>query len=295
MSVRISGASNKVVERVGVLTGDWNCRIVWGPGRNSSRLVETDRLASRLHPFGLGVASVVPDGFPAYSRILHPARGINDEQIRWADVALKSGSTMHRLAQFHAISRPPVAVSEVAVGPPEPGNLPPNLLRVLCSALAEHTSTPDSCWFCLWDGYGWLHDSGVSPMEFRPSGTVVPPASTLAGATDSVSLSPVLRAAVSSPPRVNLPYRDYLLFEGPLEAATEFGWIMPGGAFVPQSPNLIWPHDHSWCVASEIDLLSTLVAGSKALAENLSADPPLEVWRVFAGDPVSADSDDKNT
>ena len=33
MSVRMSGASNKVVERVGVLTGDWNCRIVRGPGR----------------------------------------------------------------------------------------------------------------------------------------------------------------------------------------------------------------------------------------------------------------------
>jgi RHS repeat-associated protein len=86
---------------------------------HSSRLVETDWLASRLRPFGLGVASVVPDGFPAYTRILHPARGINDEQIRWADVAVKSGSTMHRLAQFHAISRPPVAVSDVAVGPPE--------------------------------------------------------------------------------------------------------------------------------------------------------------------------------
>jgi hypothetical protein len=262
---------------------------------HSSGLVETDWVASRLRPFGLGVASVVPDGFPAYSRILHPARGINDEQIRWADVAVKSGSTMHRLAQFHAISQPPVAVSEVAVGPPEPGNLPPNLFRVLCAALAKHTSTPDSCWFCLWDGYGWLHDSGVSLMEFRPIGTFVSPTSTFAGATDSVSLSPVLRAAVSSGPRVNLPYRDYLLFEGPLEAATELGWIMPGGAFVPQSPNLIWPHDHAWCVASEIDLLCTLVAGSNALAENLSADPRLEVWRVFAGDPVSADSDGKNT
>jgi hypothetical protein len=31
ISVRMSGANNKVVERVGVLTGDWNCRIVRGP------------------------------------------------------------------------------------------------------------------------------------------------------------------------------------------------------------------------------------------------------------------------
>jgi hypothetical protein len=40
------------------------------------------------------------------------------------------------------------------------------------------------------------------------------PASTLAGATDWVRLSPVLRAAVLSAPRVHLPNRDYLLFEG---------------------------------------------------------------------------------
>jgi hypothetical protein len=79
-----------------------------------------------------------------------------------------------------------------------------------------------------------------------------------------------------------------------LEAATEFGWNMPGGAFVPQSPNLFWPNDHAWCVASEIDLFCTLVAGTNTLTENLIADPRLEVWRVLAGDPVSADSDDKN-
>src|SRR5215467_2495858 len=91
----------------------------------SSRVVEADWLALRLGPFGSGVASVVPSGFPAYSRILHPARGMNGEEIRWADVAVKSGSTMHRLVQFHAINRTPVSVSEVAVGPPESGNLPP--------------------------------------------------------------------------------------------------------------------------------------------------------------------------
>ena len=260
----------------------------------SSRLVEADWLASRLGPFGSGVASVVPNGFPAYSRILHPARGMHDEEIRWADVAVKSGKTMHRLVQFHAINRPPVTVSKVAVAPPEPGNLPSDLLRVLCTALAEHTTTPDSCWFCLWDGYGWLHHCGVSTVESRLTGTLVPPPSTVGGAKDSGFPPPVLRTAVLSAPRVILPCRDYLLFEGPLEAATELGWIMPGGGFVPQSPNLFWPHDHAWCVASEIDLFCTLVAGSNALAENLLADPRLEVWRVFAGDPVSADSDDKN-
>src|SRR5215472_19056466 len=101
----------------------------------SSRLVEAEWLVPRLATFGSGVASVVPGGFPAYSRILHPARGRNDEKIRWADVAVKSGSTMHRLVQFNAINRPPVYVSEVAAGPPESGHLPPDLLKVIRAVL----------------------------------------------------------------------------------------------------------------------------------------------------------------
>lgn len=36
-----------------------------------------------------------------------------------------------------------------------------------------------------------------------------------------------------------------------MEAAPELGWDGPGGTFFPQSPNLFWPQDHAWCVASE--------------------------------------------
>jgi hypothetical protein len=94
--------------------------------------------------------------------------------------------------------------------------------------------------------------------------------------------------------RVRLPFRDYLLFEGALDAATELGWTLAGRHFIAQSPNLFWPSDHAWCVGSEIDLFCTLVAGSAALAEKLLAEPRLEAWRVFADDPVTADSDDIN-
>jgi hypothetical protein len=167
---------------------------------------------------------------------------------------------MHRLVQFHAIHRQPAVDAEVDLSPPDPGNLPPSLLKALCEALAEHTSTAGCCYFCLWEGYGWADE---------------------------------LRAAVPETQRVRLPHRDYLLFEGPLEGAAEFGWSV-GDHLVSQSPNLFWPEDRSWCVASEIDLNCTLVGGSVALMEHLAADPRLEVWRVGAEDPVTWDSDDKN-
>ena len=260
----------------------------------SSRLFEADWLAARRAPFNsYSVASVVTGGFPAYVRIPHPAHGMHGERLRWAEVALKSDRTMHRLAQFHAINRP--SISGLDIAPPEPGNLPSDLLRVVCAALAEHTSTPGSCWFCLWNGHGFLHDTAISVIEFRPVGVFPAPSSTPDDATHSSSRSPHVPDDWLKAATVNLPARDYLLFEGPLEAASELGWKMSGGVFVPQSPNLFWPQDHAWCVASEIDLLYTLVAGSNALAESLLADPRLEVWRVFPDDPVTADSDDMNT
>jgi hypothetical protein len=255
----------------------------------SSRLSEADWLAPRRAPFdSYCVASVVPGGFAAYVRILHPARDIRGERLRWAEVAAKSGRTMHRLVQFHAINRPPDSSSEIGATFPEQGNLPSDLLRVASAALTEHTTTRDDCWFCLWNGYGWLHDTATSVIEFKPAGVSAAPVSSASG-------SPRVPADWLNAARVHLPHRDYLLFEGPLKAANELGWNMSGGGFVPQSPNLFWPDDHAWCVASEIDLFCTLVAGSNALAESLLADPYLEVWRVFQDDPVTADSDEENT
>ena len=105
--------------------------------RPSARLGEAEWVARRLAPFGSTVASVVPDRFPAYVRILHPGRSMDGSALRWSDVALKSGRMMHRLVQFHAINRSPVAVSEGAVEPPQPGNLADDLLSVMCAALAE--------------------------------------------------------------------------------------------------------------------------------------------------------------
>lgn len=272
----------------------------------SPRVAEGDWIARRLRPFASGVAAVVPDGFPAYVRILHPARGADGSFVTWAGVAEWSGRRMHRLAQFHAISRPlPSAES----GPrpwdghgPRSGELPPDLLRILCEILARHTTTPDGCWFCLWEGYGWVSGGPARVLTF--GGTAGHRAlrggclgSGLALRRRRITSPPVPPAfppEVMRGPRVRLPGRDYLLFEGPLAAATEMGWTTPRGDFFPQSPNLFWPQDHAWCVASEIDLFCTLVAGSQALAEALLSDPRLEAWEVRPEDPINADSDEIN-
>jgi hypothetical protein len=60
----------------------------------------------------------------------------------------------------------------------------------------------------------------------------------------------------------------------------------------PQSPSLLWPQDHSWCLATEIDFDSTLVAGSADLVEAVLAAPGLEAWRVQEGDDLTAFADE---
>jgi hypothetical protein len=257
----------------------------------SSRLAEAEWLRNRLRPFGSGVASIVPDGFPAYVRILHPAYDAGGELLSWAKVAATCGRTMHRLAQFHAISPPKSAVAEAGASSPEAGNLEPSLLTDLCAVLRRHTETSETCCFCLWNGYGWLDDKQHSIVVF----TKTDESSRSSSSKLPVDfLSAALRAAVLSEARVRLPARDYLLLEGPLEAAMDFGSTPAAEWFIPQSPNLFWPSDHAWCVASEIDLYCTLVAGSNELAEELLTHPRLEVWRVFADDPVHCDSDEVN-
>ena len=82
-----------------------------------------------------------------------------------------------------------------------------------------------------------------------------------------------------------------MLFTGSLEAATDLGWWPAPDWFDAQSPNLFWPADRSWCVGTEIDLDSTLVAGSTVLVEAVLADPELETWPVEPGDLLGIDGD----
>ena len=61
-----------------------------------------------------------------------------------------------------------------------------------------------------------------------------------------------------------------------------------------ESPNLIWPANHTWLVASEIDFDSTLVGGSAKLIEAIIECSELEAWHVWPTDSLAADADKIN-
>jgi hypothetical protein len=56
--------------------------------------------------------------------------------------------------------------------------------------------------------------------------------------------------------------------------------MAPGYPRRINSPNLIWPYDHAWFVATEIDLSWTGIAGISALVGELIADEVLDVEAV---------------
>jgi hypothetical protein len=242
----------------------------WSDGRVESSVrpfagVEPSRdvgaarwLVDRLHPLGRDVGSVVPPGFAAYVRLEHPVEDPADEDDE-----------------------------------PWEGGLLAADAEALAALLAGFTSTPDDCWFGLWDGYGDVTGAvAVFVATDQP-----------AGAADAESVERAQRRAedeldrrkqaiadvVGRCGRVDAPDREYLLFRGPVSAVTAASTA--GAGFGPvldvlDGPNLWWPADRAWVVASEIDLAWTYVAGPEALADTLLADPRFAASLTAPTDPI---------
>ncbi len=227
-------------------------------------------LARRLVAAGTNVVtSVVPSGFAAYARLLHPVAAVERPgatPVRWRDIARWSGLPLEGESEFHAVALPPVPV---ATPPPwrgqgpRRGSLEEADLLVLLEILRSETSTPGHCWFCLWEGY----DLAGVPLS--------------SDGADRVVADPIPEVARRMP-RVELPHRSYLLYSGPLEDAL----LVPPPPSPSQSANLFWPEDRAWCVASEIDLAWTYVGGSPALVRALADAVAPEALEVAPDAPV---------
>jgi hypothetical protein len=114
--------------------------------------------------WGTTMHGVVPRGFAAYARILHPAQR-DDKTVRWSDAAAAFGTRLHPTAQWHRIVRAsghPGQWQEVTAPDgsvfhaPEEGSLDPALVTAVARHLATATSTPDDTYVAVWEGWGGL-------------------------------------------------------------------------------------------------------------------------------------------
>lgn len=251
--------------------------------RWSRDAAQAEWIGSRLEGFGSGMAgSVVPHGFAAYARLLHPAVGEGGERIvRWRDVAEWSGLAFDRQAQFVDIAMPEHLPRTPAPweDPPAEGTLHAHDATALVELLARHTAE-QQCWFCVWEGYGDFDGAMPRIAGYLPENAE---RRTDADAVPGVKPRPPHEAEPRPDypnSRVHLPGRDYFIYTGPLRAALTF---LDSSE---QTPNLFWPQDRSWCVATEIDLDSTFLAGPDALIEDALADPALEALPATTSDSI---------
>ncbi|HLI97870.1 MAG TPA: hypothetical protein VKT72_17515 [Candidatus Baltobacteraceae bacterium] len=137
---------------------------------------------------------------------------------------------------------------------PRPGSLPADDARALVECIRRFSTK--RCWFGFWEGYGFFDDG------------------------EEIADGLVVRGVLQ---------RTYLLYSGRIDDALAFNhWPLN------QTPNLWWPSDHQWCVATEVDLDSTYVGGPAALIDSLLECPSLESLRASENDSITISSDEVN-
>jgi hypothetical protein len=228
------------------------------------------------------VGGVIPSGFEAYARILHRAgRGAGDTgTLRWADLARERGKVMHPAVSFEVLvegrDRDEAPDWDELVPPEEPSEAE---VAELVRVLTPWTGTPETAWFALWAGYGSYgpstgpDDHIVRPGTRRPELTEDARAR-LTAFHEELDRYPLIRTLWS---RIDpgSPAREYLLLSGPVDAVERFRF---GACWQP--PNLWWPEDRAWCVATEVDGYDTYVGGSEGCIEAVVGSVALETYRI---------------
>lgn len=201
-----------------------------------------DWIVSSVRPFAdHTVGSLLPVSFPAYARIFHPAErrlGAAIVDVRWADVASANRRICHPIMEWASITGDQLD-GQAAVWDQTPrlGSLPRRQIQRLSKVLATQTAVSSHCWFAVWEGFGALAISVGAGID-----------------------------------RLEMPERPMILLSGPITAATTSLAEPP----FEQHASLWWPDDRSWCVATDVDLMTTYVGGSRRCIDTLVADIELE-------------------
>ncbi|MXV99113.1 MAG: hypothetical protein F4126_03545 [Acidimicrobiaceae bacterium] len=254
---------------------------------------------------GYRVSSLIPEGFDAYVRILHPADGEMLEsgeprRIAWRQVAEAHGKEIHPEVDWEDLVGHLHGDGESGEPWPDIGSLPEREHRRLAGIAAGHTSS-DRYWLAWWEGFGY------GPRESRPLRRRRWYADRFKERLLKLLLSRFYRHwRWSGEEMVHVARRDrrgrrlgdespsqpaYLPEGTPLfdRRGRRYGLVYSSDPLAAASyeerpigisPQLWWPDDRSWIVATEIDLVSTYVACSRPLAEDLMADDQLEAIRV---------------
>jgi hypothetical protein len=167
----------------------------------------------------------------------------------------------------------------------------PDQLPTLVEVLATQVAAPDDCYFCVWDGFADTSRSSdrqarPSPGRFRAPARYIDAEGGDAGVGQTSAqpgykpLPPTAAPSTPQPPKVAVPNRAFWLFRGRL--ADLGGWDTaqewPADYRLHGAdPAFIWPADHTWCVANDVDPHWAGIGGTAPLISRLMADPRLDL------------------
>ncbi|MEM9712252.1 MAG: hypothetical protein AAGA17_08555 [Actinomycetota bacterium] len=234
----------------------------------------------RAVPFGR-VGSVVPPGFGAYRSALHPALrfdGDRREAVSWADVVAELGREITHPDDWRDLDGDLVRVVDQV---PDEGRLPREVAEPLIEVLHDATTTPTRWWIGVWDGYGSISGGGARIPLGQRTRWARRRARRAAGRwrreRDSYARWAGSAALIDD---WSDGARRFRLFRGGPDAVLAFGDRGEG-------PNLWWPDDGAWCVATDVDLPWTYVGASASTIDELERRTWLELRHVTPDEDVA--------
>ena len=226
-------------------------------------------------PFG-SVAWLVPDsdsaGFDTFTRLFHPISGgpSPSADTRWRDLAVSRGLEWHPEIQFASLTS--------ADDPHQArlANLGQERIERVLRHVVEVAGEDVMCVAALSDIDAW-----ASPPVPAPAPTPAPAPAPAPGSRrdDGAGTFGVSRDALDRAGRLTGPpplHRTYRRFEIHASDVSRFGVNVAGAMFIPTQPTLLIAADGSFCLATDPDYDSTILASSHALQNSVLRDEALE-------------------
>jgi hypothetical protein len=220
-----------------------------------------DWIVAGVRDFEHDVGSLLPVGFAAYARVFHPALrrldGDDWAEVSWSQVAAANGRVAHASMEWIAIT----GEWRYLEGDAQPG---------------------------IWDrapSTGSLPNRQARALADVLRHFTEKPSECWFAVWDGIGAPAYPRPVTTVP----MPQRPMALFAGPLNAVTT-SFSGP----LDQVAHLWWPEDRSWCVATDVDLMSTYVGASADCIAGVLEDERLESFAVTVDQRVTWDSDTVN-
>jgi len=158
------------------------------------------------------------------------------------------------------------------------------LFGVIAAVGAGWTRTPDRAWYAVWEGHGF----GAGALGFHAEpGVERDPEAEAAIRVEDDERNAATRAALGELPHFAVPHRTYYLLGGHVSAATALTWAGEPDRWF--RPDLWWPDDRRWFVATDVDFWCVYVGGEAAFTADVARAVPTEHRLVSADAPLCDD------